>query len=136
MTFLGQNSILDLRLGDSQVQAAYLGNEQIWHREQPAGDYWGLCFTAEEPGATVSMAKTGTAPSVSLLYSTDASTWDTFTPGTTTVTLANVGDKVWLKAVPGGNTAFATDLSNYWRFATSKANASGNIMSLLDGEQQ
>ena len=136
MTFLGQNSISDLRLGDSQVKAAYLGNMKLWPEEEPAAGYWGLCFTAEEPGATVSMAKTGTPPSVSLLYSTDASTWSTFTPGTTTVTLANAGDKMWLKAGSGGNTRFATSTSNYWRFVTSKANASGNIMSLLDGEQQ
>ena len=72
MTFFGQNSISDLRLGDSQVQAAYLGNEQIWHREQPAADYWGLCFTAEEPDATVSMKANGSAPSLDLLYSTDS----------------------------------------------------------------
>ena len=112
----------------------YVGDIKVWPEEEPATGYWGLCFTAEEPGATVSMTKTGTPPEVSLLYSTDANTWNTFTPGTTTVTLANAGDKVWLKAGPGGNTAFATNDFNYTRFVTSKANASGNIMSLLDGE--
>ena len=137
MTFLGQNSISDLRLGDSQVQAAYLGNEQIWHREQPAADYWGLCFTAEEPDATVSMKANGSAPSLDLLYSTDSQTWSIFTPGTTTVTLANVGDKVWLKAAPGGNSGTGSSSSNYWKFSfTNHVAASGNIMSLLNGEQQ
>ena len=136
MTFFGQNSISDLRLGDSQVKAAYLGNMKLWPEEQPTAGYWGLCFTAEEHGATVSMIKTGTPPSVSLLYSTDSSTWNTFTVGETTVTLANAGDKVWLKAGPGGNTRFASNTSNYTKFVTSKANASGSIMSLLDGEQQ
>ena len=106
----------------------------MWPEEEPAGGYWGLCFTAEEPGATVSMTKKGTPPEVSLLYSTDANTWNIFTPGTTTVTLANAGDKMWLKAGPGGNTRFATNVFYYTRFGTSKANSCGNIMSLLDGE--
>ena len=137
MTFLGQNSISDLRLGDSQVQAAYLGNEQIWHREQPAADYWGLCFTAEEPNASISMVGNGTPPVLNLLYSTNANTWSTFTPGTTTVTLANVGDKVWLKAAPGGNSGTGSSSLNYWKFSfTNHVAASGNIMSLLNGEQQ
>ena len=72
MTFFGQNSISDLRLGDSQVKAAYLGNMKLWPEEQPAGDYWGLCFTAEEPNASISMTGSGTPPTLDLLYSTDS----------------------------------------------------------------
>lgn len=34
MSFFGQSQISDLRLGDSQVQAAYLGNVKIWPEEQ------------------------------------------------------------------------------------------------------
>ena len=109
----------------------------MWPEEEPAGGYWGLCFTAEEPGATVSMTKKGTPPEVNLLYSTDASTWNTFTPGTTTVTLANAGDKVWLKAGPGGNSGTASSSSNYWKFSfTNHVAASGNITSLLNGDEK
>ena len=135
MTFLGQNSISDLRLGDSQVQAAYLGNMKLWPEEQPAGDYWGLCFTAEEPNASISMTGSGTPPTLDLLYSTDSQTWSTFTPGTATVTLANVGDKVWFKAGSGGNSGTADSTSNYLSFSiTNRVAASGNIMSLLNGQ--
>ena len=115
----------------------YFGDIKVWPEEEPAGGYWGLCFTAEEPGATVSMAKTGTPPEVNLLYSTDSSTWDTFTPGTTTVTLANAGDKMWLKAGPGGNSGTGSSSSNYWKFSfTNHVAASGNIMSLLNGDEK
>lgn len=46
MINLGNIEIADLRLGLSQVKAAYLGSEQIWGGEEPApvGDW--LCFTA------------------------------------------------------------------------------------------
>ena len=140
MTTLGINTISDLRLGDSQVQAAYLGDQLMWsHEAPPSSDYWGLCFTAEEPNAFVGMTGNGSPPSLNLLYSTDSQTWNTFTPGTTTVTLANVGDKVWLKAGSGGNagTASSSSSSDYWSFSfTNHVAASGNIMSLLNGEQQ
>lgn len=116
MTFFGQNSISDLRLGDSQVKAAYLGNVKVWPEEQPAGDYWGLRLTAQESDTTVSMKANGSAPSLDLLYSTDANTWNTFTPGTTTVTLANAGDSVWFKAGQNGNNGTATSQSNWWQF--------------------
>lgn len=72
MITLGIESISDLRLGDSQVQAAYLGNMKLWPEETPAGDYWGLCFTAEEPNASISMTGNGTPPTLNLLYSTDS----------------------------------------------------------------
>lgn len=136
MTFFGQNSISDLRLGDSQVQAAYLGNMKVWPEEEPApSEYWGLKFMAEEPSTDISMAASGTPPSsLDLLYSTDGDIWSTFTPGTTTVTLANVGDKVWFKAGPNGNSGIALNSANYWKFVTSKNVAcGGNVMSLLDG---
>lgn len=99
----------------------------------PTLDY--LCFTAQEPGSTVSMQAVGSAPSVSLEYSVDdGSTWSPFVVGSTTVTLANVGYFVYLR---GDNTQFATSSSNYNKFVmTGKIAASGNIMSLLDKTMQ
>lgn len=45
------------------------------------------------------MYKDGTAPDVTLVYSIDdGSTWSDFVVGDTTVTLANVGDKMFLRA--------------------------------------
>ena len=63
-----------------------------------------LCFTAKEAGSTVKMAAYGEAPKVSLEYSTDGVTWSPFEVGTTTVTLANVDDKMYVRATRAGNT--------------------------------
>lgn len=102
-----------------------------------SGEYWGLCFTAESANSTVGMSANGSAPSVNLEYSTDASRWSPFTVGSTTVTLANVGDRVWFRAGAGGNSCLGTSSQNYNKFAiTGTVAASGNVMSLLDGQRQ
>ena len=57
---------------------------------------------AEEAGATVAM-QSGDG-GLSFEYSTDyASTWSSFVPGTTTVTLANAQDLVCIRAAASGN---------------------------------
>ena len=97
-------------------------------REIPP-DY--LCFTAEEAGSTVAMAVSGTPTKHQAFEtSTDGTNWSVFTPGTTTITLANAGDKVYFR---GDNTTVSESYRNYYRFVMSgKIAASGNIMSLLD----
>ena len=90
-----------------------------------------LCFTAEEAGSTVAMAVNGT-PTKGKAFetSTDGTNWSVFTPGTTTITLANAGDKVYFR---GDNTTVSESSSIYYKFVMSgKIAASGNIMSLLD----
>ena len=90
-----------------------------------------LCFTAEEAGSTVAMAVYGT-PTKGQAFetSTDRTNWSVFTPGTTTITLANTGDKVYFR---GDNTTISESTSIYYKFVMSgKIAASGNIMSLLD----
>ena len=90
-----------------------------------------LCFTAEEAGSTVAMAVEGT-PTKGQAFetSTDRTNWSVFTPGTTTITLANAGDKVYFR---GNNTTVSESYSIYYNFVMSgKIAASGNIMSLLD----
>ena len=54
-----------------------------------------LCFTAEQAGSTVAMKVNGT-PSKGQAFetSTNGVAWSVFIPGTTTITLANIGDKV------------------------------------------
>ena len=93
-----------------------------------------LCFTARAANSTVSMAKSGSAPTVSLEYSTDGNTWSPFVVGTTTVTLANIGDRVWLRATSTNNAmaSWANDEYNYF-VMTGQIAASGNINSLLNG---
>lgn len=104
-----------------------------------ASAFWGLCFTAEQDGSTISMQKTGTPPEVSLMYSTDAEIWNVFSIGETTVTLAAAGDNVWFKAgTTEGDTTnarFASGENIYSNFViTGKAKVSGNIMSLVGPE--
>ena len=54
-----------------------------------------LCFTAEQAGSTVAMKVNGTAnKGQAFETSTNGVAWSVFIPGTTTITLANIGDKV------------------------------------------
>ena len=79
------------------------------------------------------MKANGSAPSVSLEYSTDGRTWNQFVVGTTTVTLANIGDKMYMRATSAGNTGMGSSSSDYNRFVmTGKIAASGNVNTLLD----
>ena len=90
-----------------------------------------LCFTAEEAGSTVAMSVNGT-PTKGQAFETsvDGINWSVFTPGTTTITLVNVGDKVYFR---GDNTTVSESTSRYYKFVMSGTiEASGNIMSLLD----
>lgn len=103
-------------------------------------EYWGLKFTAEQAGSTISMTNYGTPNPITLLASTDGNTWTQFIPNETTITLANVGDYVYFKAGAGGNKSLSIvdglAINHNWSFAlTGKISASGNVMSLLDGEK-
>ena len=109
---------------------------QEW-ADAPAGgggedttDY--LCFTANEANSTVRLNKYRTPDPIDLEYSLDKKTWTTYTwDGTAgeTITLANAGDKVWLR---GNNSIFSSSDSQY-KFSLSKTLfVSGNIMSLVD----
>ena len=102
-----------------------------------------LCFTAEEAGSTVKMVAEGEAPKVSLEYSTDGNNWSPFVVSKegvegTTVILANVDDKMYMRATSAGNTGmgcYSRDYSGfiYNRFLmTGKISASGNVDTLLN----
>lgn len=93
-----------------------------------------LCFTSEEANSTVGMTTVGfEAPSVSLEYSTDGVTWSPFVVGTTTVTLANMGDKVYVRATSTGNNRMGTSNFGFNKFVmTGQLAASGNVDTLLD----
>ena len=90
-----------------------------------------LCFTAEEAGSTVAMKVKGTpTKGQAFEYSTNGTNWSVFIPGTTTITLSDVGNKVYFR---GDNTTVSESASIYYKFVMSgKIAASGNIMSLLD----
>lgn len=102
----------------------------------PGPAYWGLCFTAEDPGVVINMTKSGSLPAVTLETSPDGVTWTPFDAdnGTTPVTLSNVGDQVFFRAGASGNNALSANSSAFRKFTiiNGKAAASGSIMSLLD----
>ena len=92
-----------------------------------------LCFTAEEANSVVTMQANGSAPTVSLEYSTDGNTWSPFEVGSTTVTFANIGDKMYMRATSSGNTGMSSSFSDYNQFLMmGKISASGNVNTLLD----
>ena len=103
-------------------------------QEQPASLPW-LCFTAQESNSTIKMAVNG-SPTKGQAFETsaDGTTWEEFIPGTTTITLANVGDKVYFR---GDNTTVSESNKIYYKYVMSgKIAASGNVMSLIDKSRQ
>ena len=94
-----------------------------------------LCFTAEEAGSTVKLHKNGSAPDVNLQTSTDGSSWTPYTVEDV-ITLANIGDKVYFKAV-GSNNKISDSAFGYNKFViTGKIAASGNVNSLLEENEE
>ena len=131
MINLGNIKISDLRLGASQVKAVYFGSEQVWGGEDPGTiDDW-LCFTAEQDGSTLRLDKVGTPAEIYLETSNDEGvTWTDYswTDKTgDTLTLANIGDKVYMRAKTENQTIGSAN-SDYYKFKmTGKIAASGNI---------
>ena len=107
-------------------------------RQQEPVEWREFYVEAQEAGATVSMAKVRSPPTVSLEYSVDGgSTWSSFDAdgGTTTVTLAAVGNRACFRAVTT-NARLASSTSAYHRFVFGKSVAvGGNILSLLSSTE-
>ena len=128
----GTIQVANIFVGTLNAIEAYFGNEKVWGKSEPATPNW-LCFTAQEANSTVAMKANGSAPTVSLEYSTDGNTWSPFVVGTTTVTLANIGDKMYVRATSEGNIRIGSSMSDYNKFVmTGKIAASGNVNTLLE----
>lgn len=93
-----------------------------------------LAFIAKSASTQISMTVVGTPPSITLETSTDGENWTPFIPGTTTITLENVGDIVYFRNGDTVNKQFASsDGTAYRHFATSKdVYCTGDVMGLLD----
>ncbi len=99
-----------------------------------------LCFTAEEAGATIKMQVSGeywlleTLPIIE--YSFDKTNWQELIIGASSITLENIGDKVYLRGdnPQGINPDFDANFFVYVQFQTNdkRISASGNVMSLVD----
>lgn len=129
----GSDKIIGIYWNGRYHTAAYLGNTLVWKKSEPPALLDWLCFTAQETNSTVEMAVNGTlTKNQAFEASTDGVAWTEFVPGTTVVTLANVGDKVFFR---GDNETVSEDGKNYLTFTmTGVVDASGNVMSLLSKE--
>ena len=90
-----------------------------------------LTFEAMTAGATVTFTKATTLPSLTVEYSTDGTTWHTYTEP---ITLADSADKVMFR---GNNATYATEINimyndRYSHFSCNNCCVYGNIMSLID----
>lgn len=98
--------------------------------------YDGLKFTANSANSTIALNKVGSPNSVGLQYSKNGATWKTYGwsgNNGNVITLSDVGDKVYFRAITTGNSVFSKDELNYYKFVLSgSVSASGNVQSLLD----
>ena len=129
----GTKQVADIFVGALNAIEAYFGAEKVWGKSEPATANW-LCFTADEANSTVHLDKVGSPDVISLETSTDGRNWTEYTwSGNTgpTLTLANVGDKVYMRAKTENQTIGKSN-SDYYKFVmTGKIAASGNIQTLL-----
>ena len=140
MLKLGTNNIDKIYLGDTKIAKAYLGDTLVYE-SAPAHDYSQdyLTFEALESGTftlTIPTSVTSTYMT-SISYSTDnGSTWVTTqvdnTLQTITTPTISKNNKVLWKGI-GKGTASTYDKSSAFS-STGNFNLSGNIMSLLYGD--
>ena len=99
--------------------------------DQKKDIYDGLTFAAEQANSTVAWRTTQNANiNPDIKYSYDGETWNSLAKATT-ITLANVGDKVYIKGNNSSGLSQADENSMIFSL-TGKVAASGNVNSLLD----
>ena len=122
------------RINGRAVQRLSINGREVNFGQEPVACD-ALCFTAEEAGSTVKINANGSAPAVNLQTSTDGGSWTPYTVGDT-ITLSNVDDKVYFKAI-GSNSVMGSSDSDYnWFEMTGSIAASGNVNSLLEEDEE
>lgn len=133
---LGSTAISDLKVGETQVDKVYLGEEVVWQKAAPIVN--ALKFELTDPldtTATLTLTKTGNPPGQNYEYSTDGSTWTSVALGSP----LNYSNGVLY--IRGMNTSgvSANLSSNYITFVSngsSSVSCVGNVMYLLDYTQE
>ena len=96
-----------------------------------------LCFTAEAANSTLHLDKKGSPNAISLETSMDGNTWTDYTWSDNTgptLTLKNVGDKVYMRA-KNENQTIGSSIDDCYQFVMDgKIAASGNIQTLLKAD--
>lgn len=103
-------------------------NVEKWIKNQKLKEP--LCFTAMQANSTVQLDKAGSPDVISLETSTNGSTWTDYSwtdSSGDTLTLANVGDKVYMRAKTENQTIGNSNPNHYKFTMTGKIAASGNI---------
>ena len=81
-------------INDRKVSYLEINGRPVYLRSEPVPSHLvPLCFTAQEPGSTVKIARNGAAPNVNLQTSTDGISWTPYTVEDV-ITLNNVDDEV------------------------------------------
>jgi hypothetical protein len=100
--FFGNINPSSFYFGDKTINKILFNENIVWEKNGggEVDNLSYLCFTAEEAGSTVKMSKNSSAPTVYLETSPtgEEGSWTDFTVDSTTITLANVGDKVYFRA--------------------------------------
>lgn len=137
MINIGNNSIENILVGDTQVDRVYLGVDIVWEHSQPSVRNY-LKFTALESGTfSLNLPPVVNADRMtSVSYSLDnGATWITTINDNTNITITTptiaAGDSVLWKGT-GVVMAYHYNAGNFSNFSsTGSFSASGNIMSLL-----
>ena len=132
----GTIQVANIFVGTLNAIEAYFGTEKVWGKSEPATANW-LCFTAEEANSTVRLDKVGSPNAISLETSIDGNTWTDYswTENTgDTLTLANAGDKVYMRAKTENQTIGSSNTDYYKFVMTGKIAESGNIQTLLKAD--
>ena len=115
-------------LYDSWIAANNWSNASI----KPHIEKVGLRFKANTANSTIQLVKVGSAPNVSLEYSTDGGlTYSTYTVGDT-IQLANVDDMVMFRAGSAGNARMASPGGWHYFIMTGSISAEGSVFYLLN----
>ena len=128
--FLWDSEPSKIFVGDTEISKVFLWDKQV-RPATPVGLPY-LCFTANTAWSTVQLTKTWSPTVVTLETSTDWTNWTTYTIWDT-ITLSNIGDKVYWRNTSETDTGFSTGSSNYYQFVmTWSISWSGDINYLLN----
>lgn len=110
---LSQSEPQKIYIWSTEIKAVYKWDTKV-RPTWPDKDY--LCFTANTAGSTVKLTKTWSPTSVTLETSTDWRTWTTYTIWDT-ITLTNVGDKVYWRNTSESDTKFSLSSNAVYKFS-------------------
>ena len=137
------SNVSELFVAGKEVKELHIVGKLAWSKESPSYIDKVLTIVARQANTTVGIVgdydpewgSPGNPPAISLQYSTDnGSTWNSFTVGSTTITLPNVGDKVGFRATTTNSQMATTYNLQFNRFnIVGLADVQGNAQSLLNG---